>query len=106
MAAAPEARRDIGRVAPALHWRIYDDGVVVMVPATCEIHVLHVELGPLFNAGTLVISDAMQAELLVAGSADWTPQAVVLQEPLFAHLARLQIIERLPAPQHPAPCRH
>ena len=94
----------VGRVPEAMHWRIYDDGVVVMVPATCETHVLHADLAPVFQPGALLISDAMQKERVATGPGGWTPDAVVLQEALFAQLWQLQIIERIDLPVRPAAC--
>jgi len=100
----PEPGLVLGRVPEAMHWRIYDDGVVVMVPATCETHVLHADLAPVFQPGALLISDAMQKERVATGPGGWTPDAVVLQEALFAQLWQLQIIERIDLPVGPAAC--
>lgn len=104
MAQAHDLALILGRIAPHLHWRMYDDGVIVMVPATSEMHVLQPDLMPAFQPGALLISDAMQTERVGRGPAGWAPEAVVLQESLFMHLWQLRIIERIDQPLRTTPC--
>ena len=52
------------RRSPSVKWRVFDDGLVVYVPATCETHLLPLELTPLFESMTweLPVVDEIDSE--------------------------------------------
>jgi hypothetical protein len=42
------------RIGSGVKWRVYDDGIVVYVPATCETHVLATHFVSLFHASSML----------------------------------------------------
>lgn len=72
------------RVPPGVRWRPYADGVVVRVPATCEVHVLAPEYEPMFAPG-MVLTDAVEGDC--PDGCLQVPREVLLQ------LAELKILE-------------
>lgn len=77
-------------IASGVHWRHWDDGIVVFVSATCETHVLSPSLLPIFQENSYDLAREAGEGVICATQLDCESselQAVIEQ------LVRLKIIE-------------
>ena len=88
----PPRQASIWTVANVLKWKIYEDGIVVYVPATSETHILSLALAPVFQHSSILIEQAGRPHAITQAGRIDRDAPVLLAADTGATLARMKIL--------------